>query len=178
MKHLLNNLSEEEKNSIREQHEGGMKVNTDRFKALMESELGNVKPLINEEMTVDSKHTRNNPEWIKLVGKLKNLSYPPKVLTFNTYDTPPVPSQSLNWGLAKTKNGNYGFTTSSTTPQLPKERMNLFTQGDKNTQTQMHKWWKDKGYQTDGFDIDISFRDADRLARDIQEFFKVYPPEK
>jgi hypothetical protein len=51
MKHLLNNLSEEEKNSIREQHEGGMKVNTDRFKKLMESKSGNVKPLVNEQPT-------------------------------------------------------------------------------------------------------------------------------
>lgn len=46
MKHLLNNLSEEEKNSIREQHSGGMKVNTERFKSLLESTLGNVKPLV------------------------------------------------------------------------------------------------------------------------------------
>jgi hypothetical protein len=49
MKHLLNNLSEEEKNSIREQHEGGMKLNTSRFKTLLENKLGNAKPLLNEE---------------------------------------------------------------------------------------------------------------------------------
>lgn len=48
MKHLLNNLSEEEKNSIREQHSGGMKVNTERFKSLSESKLGNVKPLVEQ----------------------------------------------------------------------------------------------------------------------------------
>ena len=49
MKHILNNLSEEVKNSIREQHTGGMSVNTDRFKTLMESKLGNVKPMVSEE---------------------------------------------------------------------------------------------------------------------------------
>ena len=59
MKHLLNNLSEEEKNSIREQHEGGMKINTDRFKALMESELGNVKPLVNEDIQDDKTDVEN-----------------------------------------------------------------------------------------------------------------------
>ncbi len=48
MKHLLNNLSEEEKNRIREQHEGGMKVNTEKFKSLLESKLGNAKPLLSE----------------------------------------------------------------------------------------------------------------------------------
>lgn len=60
MKHLLNNLSEEEKNSIREQHEGGMKVNTDRFKKLMESKSGNVKPLINEELNNENKEISEN----------------------------------------------------------------------------------------------------------------------
>ena len=48
MKHLLNNLSNEEKNSIREQHTGGMKVITENFNRLMNAKLGNVKPLINE----------------------------------------------------------------------------------------------------------------------------------
>lgn len=51
MKHLLNNLSEEEKNRIREQHEGGMKVNTEKFKSLLESKLGNAKPLLSEKFT-------------------------------------------------------------------------------------------------------------------------------
>lgn len=49
MKHLLNNLSEEEKNSIREQHEGGMKLDTSRFRTLMESKSGNVKPLVEQD---------------------------------------------------------------------------------------------------------------------------------
>ena len=51
MKHLLNNLSIEEKNRIREQHEGGMSVNTSKFKKLIESKSGNVKPLIMERGT-------------------------------------------------------------------------------------------------------------------------------
>ena len=45
MKHLLNNMSEEEKNAIREQHTGGMKVITENFYKLLGSKLGNVKPL-------------------------------------------------------------------------------------------------------------------------------------
>ena len=52
MKHLLNNLSDEEKNSIREQHNGGMSVDTSRFKLLVESTLGDSKPLINETKEV------------------------------------------------------------------------------------------------------------------------------
>jgi hypothetical protein len=38
MKHLLNNLSEEEKNKIREQH--GIKIDTDKFKTLLSEGLG------------------------------------------------------------------------------------------------------------------------------------------
>jgi hypothetical protein len=49
MKHLLNNLSEEEKNSIREQHEGGMTLDTSRFRTLLENKLGNAKPLVEQE---------------------------------------------------------------------------------------------------------------------------------
>jgi hypothetical protein len=48
MKHLLNNISEEEKNRIREQHTGGMKIAIDNFKKLVETKLGDAKPFINE----------------------------------------------------------------------------------------------------------------------------------
>ena len=49
MKNILNNLSEEEKNSIREQHTGGMKVDNSRFKTLLENKSGNVKPLVEQD---------------------------------------------------------------------------------------------------------------------------------
>jgi hypothetical protein len=48
MKHLLNDLSEEEKNNIREQHAGGMKVSNTRFNTLLETKSGDVKPFILE----------------------------------------------------------------------------------------------------------------------------------
>jgi hypothetical protein len=49
MKHILNNLSEEEKNSIREQHTGGMKVMTESFSKLVNSKLGDSKPLVSDK---------------------------------------------------------------------------------------------------------------------------------
>ena len=49
MKHILNNLSEQEKNSIREQHTGGMKVMTENFNKLLNSKLGDSKPLVSEQ---------------------------------------------------------------------------------------------------------------------------------
>lgn len=48
MKHLLNSLTENEKNSIREQHTGGMKVMTESFSRLLNAKLGDAKPLVNE----------------------------------------------------------------------------------------------------------------------------------
>ena len=48
MKHLLNDLSEEERNNIREQHAGGMKVSNARFNTLLETKSGDVKPFISE----------------------------------------------------------------------------------------------------------------------------------
>jgi hypothetical protein len=49
MKHILNDLSEQEKNSIREQHTGGMKVMTESFSKLIHSTLGDSKPLVSEQ---------------------------------------------------------------------------------------------------------------------------------
>ena len=57
MKHILNNLTEEEKNSIREQHTGGMKVMTESFSKLISSKLGDVKPLVNEQPTLSAANT-------------------------------------------------------------------------------------------------------------------------
>jgi hypothetical protein len=49
MKHLLNGLTEKEKNSIREQHMGGMKVSTENFSRLINTKSGDIKPLVNED---------------------------------------------------------------------------------------------------------------------------------
>lgn len=49
MKHLLNDLSDEEKNRIREQHTGGMLVNNGNFQKLLTTKLGSVNPLIQEQ---------------------------------------------------------------------------------------------------------------------------------
>jgi hypothetical protein len=48
MKHLLNDLSEEEKNRIREQHTGGKKLVIENFKKLVDTRLGDAKPYLNE----------------------------------------------------------------------------------------------------------------------------------
>ena len=143
---------------------------------LTESDLMRiVKKVISEQTSV--KEGRNNPSWINLVSKLKTLTYSPKVLTFNSYDTPPIPSQSLNWGTAKGPNGKYALAIASTDSKMPKERMNLFNSDDRKNQMEMHNWWKKRGYSTNGDEISISFKDADKLRNDIESFFKLYPPQ-
>ena len=53
MKHLLNNLTEEEKTAIREQHTGGMKVMNENFSKLVNTKLGDVNPMVNEQYSDD-----------------------------------------------------------------------------------------------------------------------------
>jgi hypothetical protein len=54
MKHILNNISEEEKNAIREQHKGGMRVYNEKFKQLVETKQGDVKPYLTESAEAQS----------------------------------------------------------------------------------------------------------------------------
>jgi hypothetical protein len=57
MKHILNDLSNEVKNNIREQHTGGMTVTTESFSRLLNAKLGDAKPLVSEAM--DSSQTKS-----------------------------------------------------------------------------------------------------------------------
>lgn len=134
-----------------------------------------VKRVISEQTSV--KEGRNNPLWINLVSKLKTLPFQPKILTFNSYDTPPVQMQSLNWGTTKSPNGKYAFSMASSDSKLPKERMSLFNSDDRKNQMEMHNWWKKRGYVTDGTDISISYKDSNKLRNDIESFFGLYPPQ-
>jgi hypothetical protein len=69
MKHILNNLTEEEKKSIREQHTGGMNVITENFSKLMSSKLGDSKPLVSEQ-NVQQPTTQEAP--LPLCSQFKN----------------------------------------------------------------------------------------------------------
>jgi hypothetical protein len=60
MKHILNDLTEQEKNSIREQHTGGMKVVTESFSKLLNSKLGDVK-VVSEQTQTTVTQTGENP---------------------------------------------------------------------------------------------------------------------
>jgi len=59
MKHILNNLTESEKEEILKQHRGEMKVVPENFNKLLGSKLGDVKPLISESIQDDISETKN-----------------------------------------------------------------------------------------------------------------------
>jgi ligand-binding sensor domain-containing protein len=49
MKHLLNELSDSEKNRILEQYDNSLIIETNKFNKFINSKLGNVKPLLEQE---------------------------------------------------------------------------------------------------------------------------------
>jgi hypothetical protein len=54
MKNLLNDMSFEERQKIREQHTGGMKVMSNSFTRLVNGKLGHINPLLNEQTDIDN----------------------------------------------------------------------------------------------------------------------------
>jgi hypothetical protein len=56
MKHILNNLTDKEKQAILEQHKGGMKVMTESFSKLIKATLGDAKPLVSEQDDKQNTH--------------------------------------------------------------------------------------------------------------------------
>ena len=68
MKHILNNLSEQEKNAIREQHTGGMKLSNEKFSKLISSRLGDVRTLVKEE----DRSSGNGSVGVKLICDSEN----------------------------------------------------------------------------------------------------------
>ena len=88
MKHLLNNMSESEKRAIREQHEGGMRIDTSRFRSLLESTVGNVKPLIMEEDPPQVAPPKQNPPKVAPPSNPKQPDDPwIKVIAFSDPET-------------------------------------------------------------------------------------------
>ena len=62
MKHILNNLTDKEKQAILEQHKGGMKVMTESFSKLIKATLGDAKPLVIEQAEDQNTHRYDKGE--------------------------------------------------------------------------------------------------------------------
>ena len=86
MKHILNNLTEEEKKTIREQHTGGMKVMNENFSKLVNTKLGDSKPLVFEEEKKDRKSDFINDIKKELNRKVASVSFGEKKDKFDTHE--------------------------------------------------------------------------------------------
>ena len=73
MKHLLNDLSEEVKNTIREQHSGGKKIVIENFNKLVNTKSGDVKLFLNEQAP-QPEQTPSKEMYSTLIGYLVKLS--------------------------------------------------------------------------------------------------------
>jgi hypothetical protein len=73
MKHLLNNLTEEEKNSIRGQHTGGMNVVTENFSKLINTKSGDVKLFLKEQETQGQQDVKTMTNKVASEG-IKNVT--------------------------------------------------------------------------------------------------------
>ena len=89
MKHLLNNISEEEKNRIREQHTGGMKIATDKFKMLVETKQGDVKPYLNEQ------NSKEEPLKLQVFGPVKYNTNDVKLVFLIEVDRTPISEKNI-----------------------------------------------------------------------------------
>ena len=80
MKHLLNDLSESERNRILEQYNNSLIVETKKFDKLTNAKLGNLKPLLSEQENVDEKkkeiNQKLNKELIYLKGNFEKYLTP------------------------------------------------------------------------------------------------------
>ena len=85
MKHLLNDLSDEEKNRIREQHSGGKKIVIENFNKLINTKLGDAKPYLNEEEMTGAPQkitAKEGGNYTYSIANISNLKEKPKGLTF------------------------------------------------------------------------------------------------
>lgn len=115
MKHLFNNLSEEEKNRIIEQHIGGKEFIIENFNKLVDNKLGNVKPLINED-NVGGGGQRGG-------GSGKGTGYEKEIMTYDTLTPITLSKDSF-------KTGSDQIDTTSDEYQELKQKLNNLPKSD------------------------------------------------
>ena len=88
MKHLLNNLTESEKKGILDQYGSSLIVETSRFKKLMGTKLGDVKPLVEDRETLTKDFSREFKILFQNAGDFK--MYYDRAMKGGDIDTIPV----------------------------------------------------------------------------------------
>jgi hypothetical protein len=135
MKHLLNNMTEQEKNAIREQHTGGIKIMTENFSKLLNSKLGDSKPFVNES-EAQMINTINNE--LSSVGE-EPVS--PEDIEFALNDcpleTPPNVDQKHETILQQVKGEIDKLTSVSDVKNLIKKIKSIFKRKTQNEQAEV-----------------------------------------
>lgn len=108
MKHIFNNLSEEEKSKILEQHTGGKEFIIENFNKLVENKLGDVKPLVNED-NLGGGGQRGG-------GSGKGTGYEKEIMTYDTLTPITLSKDSF-------KTGSDQIDTSSSEYQKLKQKL-------------------------------------------------------
>ena len=92
MKHLLNNISEEEKNSILEQHKGGMRIFNENFNKMINKKLGHVE--LYEQQTQATPSDKTDMTTQKLSELPDTVKTKFREVGFNS-DAIPAPTHSV-----------------------------------------------------------------------------------
>jgi outer membrane protein OmpA-like peptidoglycan-associated protein len=116
MKHIFNNLSEEEKSRILEQHTGGKEFNIENFNKLVENKLGNVKPLVNEQGNLGGTGQRGG-------GSGKGTGYEKEIMTYDTTNPITLSKDSF-------KTGSDQIDASSSEYQTLKQKLSNLPKSD------------------------------------------------
>jgi hypothetical protein len=82
MKHILNNISENEKKEILNQYNGQLKIDNSKFNKLVENKLGNVKPILSEQSTTANQSISQQFQQGKEQGKQSGRVAAQNVKTF------------------------------------------------------------------------------------------------
>jgi hypothetical protein len=134
-----------------------------------------VKKIIKEE--VESEQTYD-PRWIKLFSVLKLIGTPKtQEYKYTGKDGKQIQIQDLKWGSSYYPT-DYVIGMDSATERF------YFISKDPKKLTEIKNWWTNKGYTPESTasvaiaSVVISYDDYSKIATDLKEFFRMYPPVK
>lgn len=95
MKHILNNISESEREEILNHYQGQLKIDNSKFNKLVENKLGDVKPILSEQSAPAAK-----PQIDPKITELRNEFIASLKLYINNMEKSPdkYPSAEVVWG--------------------------------------------------------------------------------
>jgi saccharopine dehydrogenase-like NADP-dependent oxidoreductase len=124
-----------------------------------------VKKIIKEQVETEQTY---DPRWIKLFSVLKGLGNP-KTQEYK-YNGKQI--QSLKWGSTYYPT-DYAISIDSESEHIS------FQSKDKKKEAEIKNWWTSKGYTAETVPmVKISYDDYSKIATDLKEFFRMYPPVK